>query len=130
MGPAPVSPATPGPSRATVSIGKGKPTPGPSAAAHSVGKPGRTQHLGTVVGKPGKGLNSLGGGDLAAHAVNNYSKLPGSVVPVLAHKGAQMIKGSAGGIRNHVRQGGLGPGKMSTPGPSNTDYSMNSGDTE
>lgn len=131
MGPAPVSPTI----KSGASIGKGKPTPGPSAAAHSVGKPGNTQHIGSIFGKPGAGGSSVGGGNPAAHSSGNYGKLLGGQqmaggVDPTAHKGAQMIKGQSGTMRSHIREGGLGPGKMSTPGPSNTDYSMNSGDTE
>lgn len=135
MRPAPVSPTIKSPA----SVTKGAPK-GISAIAHSVGKPGSTQHLGSVVGKSGKGLNGLGGGSPAAHAMNNYGKqkapgliggqqMAGGVDPT-AHKGAQMVRGGSGGMRSHVRMGGLGPGKMSTPGPSDSNYSMNSGDTE
>jgi hypothetical protein len=135
MGPAPVSPTI----KTSASLGVGKPK-GISAVAHSVGKPGNTQHLGTVVGRTGKGITALGGGSPSAHAQNNYGKVktPGllggqSMSPgtdPTAHAGAKMIRGQSGAMRSHVREGGLGPGKMSTPGPSNSDYSMNSGDTE
>jgi hypothetical protein len=135
MGPAPVSPTISSPAK----LGVGKPK-GISAVAHSVGKPGNTQHLGSVVGRTGKGITALGGGSPAAHAVNNYGKkstpgllggqLMGAGKDPTAHAGATMIRGQSGAMRPHVRMGGLGPGKESTPGPSNTDYSMNSGDTE
>ena len=135
MGPKPVSPTISSPSK----VGVGKPS-GISAIAHSVGKPGNTQHLGSVVGKTGKGISALGGGSPAAHSMNNYGKqkapgllggqqMTGGVDPT-AHKGAMVIRGQSGAMRPHVRMGGLGPGKESTPGPSDTDYSMQSGDTE
>jgi hypothetical protein len=40
----------------------------------------------------------------------------------------KQIRGGSGQMRR-IR-GGLGPGKTGTAGPSNTDYSMSSGDTE
>jgi hypothetical protein len=136
MGPKPVSPTIASPSK----VGVGKPT-GISATAHSVGKPGNTQHFGSVVGKTGKGISALGGGNPAAHAFNQYGKpgkgpgalggaqITGGVDPT-AHKGSMVVRGQSGAMRPHVRMGGLGPGKESTPGPSDTDYSMQSGDTE
>jgi hypothetical protein len=39
------------------------------------------------------------------------------------------IRGGQGGMKANVRQGGLGPGKMSTPGTAQ-DYSMTSPDME
>lgn len=103
-----------------------------AATAQSVGKPGRTQHLGSVVGRRGAGLSSIGGGDPGNHSVNHYGKngppmmggqMTGGVNPT-AHAGVKMIRGGSGGIRRNVREGGLGPGKMSTPGPSFQDYSL------
>lgn len=112
---------------------------GIAAIAHSVGKPGRTEHIGSIVGRRGAGLSTQTGGDPLAHSMGHYGKdgvpllagapMPASVDPT-SHAGARMIRGGTGGMRSHIRQGGLGPGNMSTPGPSNTDYSMNSSDTE
>jgi hypothetical protein len=105
---------------------------GIAAVARSVGKPGRTQHLGSVVGRRGAGMSSIGGGDPGLHSVNHYGKtappllgggLTGGVNPT-AHAGVKMIRGGSGGIRSNVREGGLGPGKMSTPGPSFQNYSI------
>lgn len=134
MGPAPVSPTMKMPS--ITSVGKSS---GIAAVAGSVGKPGNTEHLGSVVGRTGKGISNLGGGSSLAHSMNAYGKKPpallggtqmaGGVDPT-AHAGAKMIRGGSGGMRSHIRQGGLGPGSMGAPGPSDTNYSMNSGDTE
>lgn len=137
MSPAPVSPTGPGIVKA--SVGK------PGSFGQSPGaKFGNTQHLGSVVGKTGKGLTAVGGGDTAFHGLNDYGKssppgnrassllgaqqMTGGVDPT-AHQGVKQIRGSSGGIhRNKV--GGLGPDKMGQPGPSDTDYSMTSQDTE
>jgi hypothetical protein len=68
-----------------------------------------------------------------AHSLGHYGKnapplLGGSQnaggVDPTAHAGMKVIRGSSGGMRSHIREGGLGPGRMSTPGPSNQDYSM------
>ncbi len=135
-GPAPVAPTFKGP---TSSSGRGAPS-GVAAIAQKVGKPGNTQHLGSVVGKTGAGLTGIGGGNQGAHGQGHYGKVapPGlsgmtggtPPKPVSEHGGTGMIKGSAGGIRTHVREGGLGPGRMSAPGPSNTNFSQQSGDSE
>lgn len=135
MGPAPVSPTIKTPS----SLGVGRPH-GIAAVAHTVGKPGRTQDLGSVVGRTGKGISTLTGGDPLAHSMNHYGKaappallggsqMTGGVDPT-EHAGVKQVRGGSGGIRANPRTGGIGPGKMSTPGPSNTNYSMNSSDVE
>lgn len=134
VGPAPVNPTISAPAHTSI----GKPA-GIAAVAHTVGKPGNTQHFGSVVGRTGSGISALGGGSSAQHSMNDYGKKPpallggeqmaGGMDPT-AHKGASMIRGGSGGMRTHIREGGLGPGPMSTPGPSDTDYSMNSSDTE
>lgn len=133
MGPAPASPTA----RTGNSTSVGKPS-GIGAVAAGVGKPGRTEHLGSVVGRTGKGISTLTGGDPMAHMGNHYGKkapallggtqMAGGVDPT-AHPGANMIRGGAGVMRSHIREGGLGPGPMSTPGNS-TDYSMNNPDQE
>lgn len=129
VGPAPVSPTV----KVGAKVSLGKPASGISAAAHSVGKPGNSEHFGSVVGRTGKGLTALGGGSSAAHSLNQYGKssqLEGGVDPT-QHAGVSQIRGGGMGKLNpHVRQGGLGPGKMSTPGPSDTDYSAQSEDVE
>lgn len=130
-GPAPVSPTAPGGAKTSL----GKPG-GISAVAHSVGKPGNTEHLGSIIGRPGKGMTSVGGGDPLAHSLNHYGKPPanpaaaskllggqqmdGGTVPT-AHAGAKIIRGESGQMRQHVRTGGLGAGKMGMPGPSDQD---------
>jgi hypothetical protein len=138
MGPKPVSP--------TVSVTKAGGGVGHSGGigglARSVGKPGNTEHLGSVVGRTGKGLTAVGGGNQAMHSLNNYGKAAkapallggsqtaGGVDPT-QHAGVKQIRGSGlGQISSRVRQGGLGPGRASTPGPSDTDYSAQSEDTE
>lgn len=136
MGPAPIGPTIKVPS----SVSVGKPS-GIAAVAHGAGKPGNTQQLGSVVGKTGKGLTGIGGGNQAAHALNHYGKAPppgisgmtgGSTVKPISEAGAgtRMIKGSGGGIRPHIRQGALGPGRMGAAGPSDSNYSQTSEDSE
>lgn len=100
----------------------GVPNVGPapvSPMAHSAGKPGKTEHLGSVVGRTGKGLTNIGGGDSALHSLNHYGK-----------GGIGMIRGGSGSMKRNVRSGGLGPGFAGTAGPSDTNYSMQSEDTE
>lgn len=128
VGPKPVS---------TVPTTVGK-SSGISAVAHSVGKPGRTQDLGSIVGRPGAGSSTITGGDAAMHSIGHYGKTPpagmggsGNGVDPTAHAGAKIIRGGSGGLGRHVRQGGLGPGKLSAPGQSDQNYSqMNNQDTE
>jgi len=104
---------------------------GIAATAQSVGKPARTQQLGSVVGRRGAGLTSIGGGDPGMHSLNHYGKNgspslgpASSGVNPTAHAGVKMIRGGSGQMGSRIRQGGLGPGKMSTPGPSFQDYSL------
>lgn len=134
MGPKPVNPTLSGGANTTV----GKPN-GVAAVANSVGKPGNTQHLGSVVGRTGKGMTSIGGGDPLAHGMSHYGKkapallggqqTAGGVDPT-AHAGSKQIRGLSGTMRHGVRAGGLGPGRMGTPGQSDTNYSNTSEDTE
>jgi hypothetical protein len=131
MGPAPVSPIV-GSSKTPIGAPKGI-----SAIAHSVGKPGHAQHLGNIVGTRGAGSTALGGGDPAMHSLGHYGKkapplLGGQTAGIdpTAHAGANMIRGGgANPMRSHIREGGLGPGKMSSPGGPGTQYNM-AGDTE
>ena len=137
MGPAPVSPtiATPGKSA------MGGPS-GIAKIAQGVGKPGNTEHLGSIIGRTGKGMTSLGGGNSGAHSFSQYAKQPAAGalmggelagssngVNPTAHPGAKMIRGGGGGMRSHIRQGGLGAGDMGMPAPDNSS-GMASGDTE
>lgn len=124
MGPKPVSPTVPGGANTTV----GKPS-GIAQVANSVGKPGNTQHLGSVVGRTGKGMTSVGGGDPLAHSVSQYGKTGAGTNPT-AHGGAKQIRGLSGTMRQGVRSGGLGPERLGMPGPSDTNYSNTSADTE
>lgn len=91
--------------------------------AHAAGKPGHTQHMGSLVGgmTPKSAIN---GAPTGAY-VNNYTK--GSAVPA-THPGSSEIRGTQMG--SHIRQGGLGPGKIAAAGPSDTDYSMSNPDQE
>lgn len=109
MGPAPVSPVSTG---ANTTVGK----PGGIAAiAHGVGKPSNTQHLGSIIGLPGKGSTSVGGGDPMAHSLSQYMKTAGGAQPT-AHAGVKnAIRG--GKMGPHVKRGGLGQGPMGMPGP-------------
>ena len=127
MGPSPVSPVVGG---SHTSVGAPK---GIAAIAHQVGKPGYVEHHGSVVGRRSAGLTAVGGGNQAMHSMNHYGKktppllagsqLAGGNDPI-AHPGIRMIRGGSGQMRSHIREGGLGPGRMSTPGQSDTDYSM------
>lgn len=109
MGPAPVSPTPTGGAKSSLGAPKGI-----SAIAHSVGKPGRTQNFGSVVGRTGKGISALGGGDQTAHSMNHYGKkapallggsqMSGGVDPT-AHAGSKVVRG--GNMRSHLRTGGL-----------------------
>lgn len=134
MGPKPVSPTLPGGANTTV----GKPS-GVAQVANAVGKPGNTQHLGSVVGRTGKGMTSVGGGDPLAHGFNHYGKNPPSLlggqqstggVDPTVHPGSKQNRGLSGATRHGVRAGGLGPEKLGMPGPSDTNYSNTSEDTE
>lgn len=98
----------------------GVPDAGPAPLNTTVGKQTGTEHIGTVVGRTGKGLTSVGGGDPLAHSLNHYGKPAGS----------KQIRGLAGTMRHGVRAGGLGPGKMGVAGASDTNYSNTSEDTE
>lgn len=136
MSPKPVNPTV----AVSSKVGRGAPR-GVAAIAHSVGKPGRTQHLGNITGRPGQGISNISGSAAGAAAANHYGKTPAAglsgmtggntVKPISeSHGGVRMIKGSGGGIRPHVREGGLGPGRFSTPGPSDSNYSQSSEDSE
>lgn len=80
----------------------GVPDVGPAPVSPTGGgKALKTEQLGSVVGRTGKGLTTVGGGDSAAHSLNHYGK------PTI-HGGA---------IGRNIKKGGLGPGKMGMPGP-------------
>lgn len=68
------------------------------------GKTIAVQHLGSVVGRTGKGLTTVGGGDPIAHSLSHYGK-----------PGKNAIRG--GKMGSHVKKGGLGPGAQGMPGP-------------
>jgi hypothetical protein len=137
VGPAPVGPSLPVASHVDVGTHTGI-----AKVATTVGKPGNTQHLGSVVGRTGKGLTGVGGGNPMNHMQNHYGKsgLPAaptdgasvggqSVGDPTQHAGSRTIRGEAGGIRAHVREGGLGPGQLGMPGPSDS-FTDTSQDTE
>lgn len=104
----------------------GVPDMGPAPANTTVGKQTATEHLGSVVGRTGKGMTSVGGGDPLAHSLNHYGK-PAAAG---AMAGSKQVRGLNSTARHGVRAGGLGPGRMGTPGPSDTNYSNTSQDTE
>lgn len=79
------------------------------------GKAKRTEHIDTVVGRRGAGLTSVGGGDPGMHSLNHYGKRGSPLMN---------IRGGMGQMGKRVKYGGLGPGKLSQPGPSNTNYSL------
>ncbi len=135
VGPAPVQVAP----HSSSAVGIGKQT-GIAKIAAGAGKPHNTQHLGNLTSPSPRATprTSLTPGNPGARKLGQYGKAPGLVgggqgdgdTDVTQHPGAKMVRGGMGGIKPHVREGGLGPGKMSTPGPSNTDYSMQNMDTE
>jgi hypothetical protein len=108
---------------------------GIAGLAHSVGKPGRTQNLGSLIGRRTAGLSANTGGNSAMQSLNHYGKggapmldntVAGGVDPT-AHAGAKMVRG--GSMSPHIRSGGLGPNKISTPGPFDA-YSPHNADLE
>lgn len=130
MGPKPVGPTISGGAK----VSQGAPH-GIAATAHSVGKPGNTEHLGSLIGRSGKGLTSAGGGDPTMHSINHYGKNPPALlggapmaagVNPTAHAGMTAIRG--GSMGKHVRKDGLGAGKMGMPSPAN--YQPTGADTE
>lgn len=135
MGPAPVSPVV---SESAHSHASGVGHAGTTAIgrlARSVGKPGHVEHLGSVVGRTGKGLTNIGGGAALAHMLNNYAKNPppglgegGTAVHPTRHPGSIEVRGQAGEMDRHPKFGGLGPGRYSRPGPAKESYIMS--DTE
>lgn len=125
-------PGVPNVSAAAPALSMGKASTGIARLARSVGKPGRAQNLGSVVGRRGAGMAQITGGDPVAHSLGHYGKngpaelagMTGTTTPSpTAHAGMKSIKGGSGGIRSHVREGGLGPGKVGRPG-NDTNYSM------
>lgn len=139
VGPAPGQSSLAQPSIAKSSfsgVGHGG-TTGIGHLARSVGKPSRTEHLGTVVGRKGDGLTHITGGDPMQHMLNDYGKkasisgLAGAdIIHPTHHAGAKVIKGQGGGIRPHVKEGGLGPGKFGRPGGSGNYSQADNIDTE
>jgi len=80
------------------------------------GKNARHQDMGT----PHSGMkNTLTKGDPLARSMGHYGKHSNPL---------GQIRGGSGGMKR-IR-GGLGPGKMGMPGPSDKDYSMKNPDTE
>jgi len=114
-------------------------------ATTNVGKPGRTENFGithTSIGHMQAPKASITGGDPGMHSLNRYGKSGGSLlapaagggptggVQPTAHPGVGMIRGGAGVMKSHLREGGLGPGTMGAPGPDLTNYSGQGMDTE
>ena len=129
MGPAPVSPTIKMAGKASL----GGPS-GIAKTAHAAGKPGNTENFGSVVGRMGKGISAIGGGNALAHSINHYGKggpqvpgmqgLDGSAgIQPTAHAGASMIRGTKMG--SHIKRGALGPGPQGAPGANQPN---NSGD--
>ena len=147
VGPAPVNPTIKVSGKASL----GGPA-GIAKVAQTAGKPGNTEHIGSVVGRTGKGISSLGGGSSLAHSASQYAKMPGAGaimggeiagaggVDPTKHAGATIVRGGA--MRSHLRTGGIGPGNMGAPGANSPDAtgdpgasspsftSPSSGDTE
>lgn len=92
-----------------------------------------TQHLGSLIGRRAAGTSMITGGDPVMHSLNHYGK---GVSPLLAGDGGpaglkpggkSLIRG--GSMSPHIRSGGLGPNKISTPGPFDA-YSPHNADLE
>lgn len=75
----------------------------------------KVEHIDSVVGRRGAGLTTLGGGDAGMHSLNHYGKRGSPLMN---------IRGGTGQMSKRIKYGGLGPEKLSRPGPSNTDYSL------
>lgn len=125
------SPRPAAPAVASTRVGKGAQT-GIAKTAAGVGKPGREEHLGNLHASGYRAPRSrITGGDPGMHAMGNYSKAAGAGgVSPTDHPGSKMIRGQSGTMRSHIREGGLGPGPMGTPGPSDTNYSQTNWDSE
>lgn len=102
----------------------------PIGAATPVGGGKNAQQV--QMGSPHAGvMNPLTKGDPMSRMTNHYKKGHNFGSPSLSQ-----IRGGAGSMRSNPRQGGLGPGPMSTVGPNasspapSADYSMVSPDTE
>ena len=106
MAVADMSPPAISPVKGNPQFGKGTPT-AIHRQAHQNAKPGKVAHVPSPFAKPPK-------------TGDEYRK-PSTK--------QQMIRGGTGGMRRGIREGGLGPGKMSTPGSSDN-YSLNSPDSE
>lgn len=110
---------------------------GIAGLAHSVGKPGNTENLGNLHTAGYRAPKAaIPGGDPMMHSMNHYGKpsaspagggLAGGVDPT-AHAGANVVRGA--GMREHIRQGALGPGMLGAAGPNFTNYSGMSFDQE
>jgi hypothetical protein len=84
----------------------------------------KTENLGTVVGRVGAGLTTLGGGDQMAHSMNHYGKRPPASLIGFPMIGASLPVPSGPGLlrsnkmRAHPSSGGMGQktfyGKMGT----------------
>ena len=96
---------------------------GPTTAGPAGGKNATAQNLMS----PHAGLKStITKGDPMARSMGQYAKAP---KPGAVAHGLTQIRGGQGVMKRTPRQGGLGPGKMSTPGTP-SDYSMTSPDQE
>lgn len=135
MGPKPVMPSiSPGIHGNTGAAGK--------TFAHADPKGARAQSLGSPYTGPRATVDR---GDPLTRMMGHYGKTPpagmagmaGSAPPIdpTAHAGSKMVRGSGGGMRPHIRQGGLGPKPVNSMGGTGTmgdssDYSMTDTDPE
>lgn len=122
--------------QATLSAGSQSPGQA-TMQSHGGGKNSISQNLGS----PHSGLRStITKGDTFSRLTNNYgkghsfgsltggsSKAP-NLTPQQANPGLHQLRGGLGQMRR-IR-GGLGPGKVGQPGPSDQNYSMSSPDME
>jgi hypothetical protein len=111
IGPVPAAPAAPVASTYPSAMPGGQP---------AVGKGSKQQDL---ISPHSGVMSTLAAGEPLSRMMNHYGKGKSMAAPT-------GIRGAGGGLnKGHVRQGGLGPGRMSAPG-SSADYSMTNADPE
>jgi hypothetical protein len=126
---------TPMPGVGGTLFGAGGGMPAPQAPGGVAGPAGGKNHTIQNLESPHSGLRStITKGDPMSRLMGQYGKghslMGGGGAmggPSRAPSGLGQLRGGGGVMKRNIRQGGLGPGKMSTPGGSG-DYSMTSSD--
>ncbi|HEY1491980.1 MAG TPA: hypothetical protein VGF35_05095 [Steroidobacteraceae bacterium] len=108
--------------------------PSPQMPGGVAGPAGGKSNTIQNLASPHSGLRStITPGDSSSRMMGQYGKghsfgaLPGMGGASKAPSGLGQLRGGGGAMKRNVRMGGLGPGKMSTPGTAQ-DYSMSSPD--